>query len=94
MGIVKSQDKSGMWEHHENGYIIWDLLNKKDIFTQKRKRLYLGRMWELQEGKWAWESAFGGSQGIEHDDLSALMKIKVVAHDYYNTMHKMEAQNE
>ena len=90
MGIVKSQDKSGMWEHHETGYIIWDLLNRKDIFTQERKRLYLGRMWELEDGKWAWESAFGGSQGIEHSDLAALMKIKVVAHDYYGTMHKLE----
>ena len=90
MGIVKSTDKTGMWEHHKTGFIIWDLLNVKDIHTQERKRLYLGRMWELPDGKWAWESAWGMNQGVRHNDLDALMMIKIVAHEHYGTTHKLE----
>ena len=90
MGIVKSKDKSGMWEHSETGHIIWDLLNVKDIHTQERKRIYLGRMWQDADMHWFWESAWGANQGQARDDLEALEMIRLVASEHFGTTHKIK----
>lgn len=93
MAIVKSKDKSKQWKHYKEGYIIWDLLNKKDIHTQKRGRIYLGRMWphlDLNNPSWYWESAWGFNQGQARDDLAALEMIKIVAHNRFATTHKIK----
>ena len=90
MGIVKSKDKSGMWEHSDTGFIIWDLLNKKDWRTGERKRLYLGRMWQDKDLRWHWESAWGFSQGEARDDLAALEMIRLVASEHFGTTHKIK----
>ncbi len=90
MGIVKSRDKSKQWEYHETGFIIWDLLNVKDIHTQERKRIYLGKMWQDADLRWWWESAWGFNQGQARDDLDALEMIKLVAHEHFGTTHRIQ----
>ncbi len=90
MGIVKSKDKSKQWEHHETGFIIWDLLNVKDIFTQERKRIYLGKMWQDSEDRWFWESAWGFNKGEARDDLHALEMIRLVASEHFGTTDRLK----
>ena len=90
MGIVKSRDESKMWEHHETGYMIWDLLNKRDHLTGERARIYLGRMWQDKDNRWYWESAWGFNRGQARDDLDALEKIRLVASEHFGTTHKIK----
>ncbi len=90
MGIVKSKDKSGMWKHSDTGFIIWDLLNKKDLHTGERARIYLGRMWQDKDLRWYWESAWGASQGQARDDLDALEMIRLIASEHFGTTYKIK----
>ena len=53
------------------------------LFDQQTngKRIYLGRLWELPNGFWRWESYWGDNKNDEPNKESAITMLEVVARD-------------
>ena len=76
MAIRKTKDKSG--ETDPNIVRVFDLL-------RNGTRVFLGRIWEQENGMWQWESYWGGNRGVEPNQEAATIMIEKVARDKFGT---------
>lgn len=45
------------------------------------KKIFLGRLWELPNGFWRWESYFGDNKNDEPNKEAAMIMLETVARD-------------